>query len=121
MARDVTILSILFWLTVMQFVFGAVLAAWDGQITWPTAATAPWLVAIGVTGVLAHLCLTQALRIGPASFVMPFDFARLPLIAFAGLVLYSEALDPLLGLGAGLIVLANWINIRAETRRPRDA
>lgn len=117
LARDVTILSILFWLTVMQFVFGAVLAAWDGQITWPTTATAPWLAVIGVTGVLAHLCLTSALRLAPATFVMPIDFTRLPLMALAGALLYQEQIEALLFVGAGLILFANWINIRAETRK----
>lgn len=117
LARDVTILSILFWLTVMQFVFGAVLAGMDGTVTWPTAATAPWLGVIGVTGVLAHLCLTSALRLAPATFVMPIDFIRLPLMAVAGAVLYQEQLEILLFAGAALILFANWINIRAETRK----
>ncbi|NEX44950.1 DMT family transporter [Rhodobacter sp. ETT8] len=117
LARDVTILSILFWLTVMQFIFGAGLAAADGQIAWPTASTAPWLFVIGVTGVLAHLCLTSALRLAPATFVMPVDFIRLPLMALAGALLYQEQLEMLLFVGAGLIVLANWINIRSETRK----
>jgi drug/metabolite transporter (DMT)-like permease len=120
LARDVTILSILFWLTVMQFAFGAVLAAWDGQITWPTSTTAPWLFVIGVTGVLAHLCLTSALRLAPASFVMPIDFTRLPLLAIAGALLYQESLEALLFIGAALIVLANWINIRSETRKTHN-
>ncbi|RGP37967.1 DMT family transporter [Pseudotabrizicola alkalilacus] len=117
LARDVTILSILFWLTVMQFVFGTVLAAMDGHITWPTAATAPWLALIGVTGLVAHLCLTSALRLAPATFVMPVDFIRLPLMAFAGALLYQEQLEPLLFAGAALILFANWINIRSETRK----
>ncbi|MDO9638617.1 MAG: DMT family transporter [Pseudotabrizicola sp.] len=117
LARDVTILSILFWLTVMQFTFGAVLAAWDGQITWPTTATAPWLAVIGVTGLLAHLCLTSALRLAPATFVMPIDFTRLPLMALAGALLYNEQLEALLFAGAALILFANWINIRSETRK----
>lgn len=121
LSRDVTILSILFWLTVMQFVFGATLAAWDGQIAWPTAATAPWLVVIGVTGVLAHLCLTSALRMAPATFVMPIDFTRLPLMALAGALLYQEQIEALLFVGAALILFANWINIRAETRKPHRA
>ncbi|MFN7223515.1 MAG: DMT family transporter [Paracoccaceae bacterium] len=117
LARGETILSILFWLTVMQFIFGTVLALSDGVVTWPTATTLPWLAVIGVTGVTAHLCLTSALRLAPASFVMPIDFARLPLMAIAGAVLYAELIDPLLFVGAALIILGNWVNIRAETRK----
>ena len=117
LARNETILSILFWLTVMQFAFGAVLAGWDGQVQWPTASTAPWLALIGLTGVVAHLCLTSALRLAPATFVMPIDFTRLPLLAAAGALLYGENIESLLFVGAALILLANWINIRAETRK----
>ncbi|MFN7225477.1 MAG: EamA family transporter, partial [Paracoccaceae bacterium] len=117
LARGETILSILFWLTVMQFTFGSVLALSDGAVTWPTATTLPWLAVIGVTGVTAHLCLTSALRLAPASFVMPIDFARLPLMAIAGAALYAELIDPLLFVGAALIIVGNWVNIRAETRK----
>jgi drug/metabolite transporter (DMT)-like permease len=93
LTRRESIVSIMFWLTLLQLVFGAALALWDGVVRWPTAASWPWLVLIGVTGVVAHFCLTSALRLAPASFVMPIDFARLPLIAVAGAVLYGEAID----------------------------
>jgi len=42
-------------------------------------------------------------------------------MALAGALLYAEALEPLLFAGAALIVLANWINIRAETRKTHRA
>ncbi|PLL13709.1 EamA family transporter [Tabrizicola sp. TH137] len=113
-----SIVSILFWLTVMQFVFGLVTAGWDGMIHLPTAETLPWLLLIGFCGVLAHLCLTTALSLAPASFVMPIDFARLPVIAAVGMLFYAEPLDPLVLLGAAIIFLGNWANIRAETRKP---
>lgn len=117
LTRDETIVSILFWLTLMQFVMGATLAAWDGRINWPTLTTAPWLFLIGCAGVLAHLCLTSALRLAPATFVMPIDFVRLPLIALIGAAFYAEPIEAAIFAGAALIVLGNWINIRAETRK----
>ncbi len=45
--------------------------------------------------------------------VMPFDFARLPLIAIVGALFYSEPLDALVFLGAAVIFAANYLNIRA--------
>ncbi len=117
LTRNETIVSILFWLTLMQFVMGATLAAWDGEVNWPTAVSGPWLALIGVAGVLAHLCLTSALRLAPATFVMPIDFARLPLIALIGALFYNEQIEAMLFAGAALIVLGNWINIRGETRK----
>lgn len=117
LTRNESIVSILFWLTLMQGVMGVTLAAWDGQVTWSTATTAPWLALIGGAGVLAHLCLTSALRLAPATFVMPIDFARLPLIAVIGALFYGEQIEALLFAGAVLIALGNWVNIRAETRK----
>jgi drug/metabolite transporter (DMT)-like permease len=118
LTRGESIVSILFWLTLMQGMFGLVMAGHDGVIHVPTAATLPWLAVIGFCGLLAHLCITTALSLAPASYVIPIDFARLPVIALVGVVLYAEALDPFVILGAVIIFLGNWANIRAETRKP---
>jgi drug/metabolite transporter (DMT)-like permease len=68
---------------------------------------------------MAHFCLTSALRLAPATVVMPIDFARLPLIAAIGWLLYSEQLELAVVAGAALILTANWINIRASVREAR--
>lgn len=117
LTRAESIVSILFWLTLMQFFMGAILAGWDGQVSWPTAQTWPWLVLIGFCGLLAHLCLTSALRLAPASFVMPVDFLRLPLIAVIGAMFYSEPVELSIFLGAALIVAGNLINLRFEAQK----
>lgn len=110
------VISIMFWLTLMQGSFALILALWDGQFALPTAATLPWLVVIGIAGVGAHFCLTRALGLAPAGFVVPFDFIRLPLIAIVGAMFYGERLDPAVLIGALVIFCGNWINIRAETK-----
>lgn len=113
---DEPVIAILFWLTLLQLLFGLGGAAVDGQITWPTAATAPWLGLIGASGVLAHLSLTSALRLAPASFVVPIDFTRLPLIAVLAALFYDEPLDPWVLLGGAVVFAGIWINLRAEFR-----
>ena len=119
LTRDEAIITILFWLTAFQAVFGILAATYDGQVNWPTAETLPWLGLIGVCGVLAHLSLTSALTLAPASFVMPIDFIRLPLIAVIGAMAYGEALDPFV-LGGGVVIfLGIWISIRAELQERR--
>jgi drug/metabolite transporter (DMT)-like permease len=112
-----SIICILFWLTVVQAGLGLVAVFWDGQVTWPSVTTLPWLLLIAVAGLVAHYCLTTALSLAPASVVMPMDFARLPVIVVVGALLYAEALEPIVLLGAALILLGNWINIRAAVRR----
>jgi drug/metabolite transporter (DMT)-like permease len=117
LTRTETITCILFWLTVMQGVFGLVTAGWDGDIALPSGQIMPWLLVIGVAGLVAHLCLTQALRVAPASVVVPMDFVRLPAIAVVGMLLYGEPLEPWVFLGAAVIFAANYLNIWNETRR----
>ncbi|MDZ7904652.1 MAG: EamA family transporter [Cypionkella sp.] len=111
LTRAETIVSILFWLTVMQLAFGLIIAGYDGQMTPPNAQSLPWLALIGLTGVTAHLCLTSALSLAPASFIFPIDFIRLPLIAAVGAWAYNEAIDPWVILGGAVIFAGNWINL----------
>jgi drug/metabolite transporter (DMT)-like permease len=119
LTRTVTITCILFWLTVMQAAMGLATAGWDGDVAWPSAAAVPWIGVIGVAGLVAHLCLTNALAVAPATVVVPFDFIRLPVIAVVGMALYGEALDPWVFVGAAVIFAANYLNIWTESRRAR--
>lgn len=120
LTRSVTITCILFWLTVMQATMGLITAGWDGDIAWPSAQAWPWIGVIGVAGLVAHLCLTNALAVAPATVVVPFDFIRLPVIAVIGMALYGEALDPFVFVGAAVIFAANYLNIWTESRRARS-
>ncbi|MEL7212058.1 MAG: DMT family transporter [Pseudomonadota bacterium] len=116
LTRTETITCILFYLTVLQAIFGIIAAGYDGDIALPSAASVPWLVLIGCAGLLAHFCLTTALSLAPASVVMPIDFVRLPVIAVIGALFYSEAIDLWVFVGAALIFGANYANIRLESR-----
>lgn len=117
LTRTESIVSILFWLTVMQAGLGLICAGFDGDIALPSANSLPWVALIALAGLVAHFCLTTALSLAPATVVMPIDFTRLPLIAIVGVVLYAEPLDPFVLLGAAIIFAANYFNIWAETRR----
>ena len=119
LTRTQTITCILFWLTVMQAVFGLVLAGYDGDVAVPTSIIWPWVLVVSVAGLVAHFCLTKALSLAPAAVVVPVDFARLPAIAIVGLVLYNEPLEGVVIVGAVIIFGANYLNIMAETRNNR--
>lgn len=109
--REDGVLCVLFWMSFSQGLMALALSLWGG-FTWPSSALWGWIAVIGVTGLSAHYALTSALALAPATTVAPMEFLRLPLIALVGLWLYAEALDPLVFLGAGVILLANWINLR---------
>jgi len=79
----------------------------------------PWWLAsvvVGVCGLIAHFSLAKALKLAPATVVMPLDFMRLPLIAMVGFLLYDEPLLLSVFAGSALIFYANWLNVRAEQK-----
>ncbi|MHA1189767.1 MAG: DMT family transporter [Alphaproteobacteria bacterium] len=117
LSRTETTLSILFWLTIIQAGLGVVFASLDGGISLPSSSALPWIVLVGCAGLLAHFCLTNALRLAPATIVAPLDFARLPIIAVIGLVFYNEPLSLFVFAGAILVFGANFLNIWSEQRR----
>ena len=121
LTRTETIGCILFWLTFLQAIMGMIAVGLDGQITWPTAQSLPYLMVIGLAGLLAHFCITNALAIAPATIVVPFDFARLPVIIVVGWLLYNEALDIWVALGSLVIFSAIYLNVWSETRKKRVA
>jgi drug/metabolite transporter (DMT)-like permease len=117
LSRTETTWCILFWLAATQSVYGAIAVGWDGDITLPTSENIHWVLLVGLCGLTAHLCLTTALTLAPASIVAPMDFARLPVIAVVGWLVYSEPLEIAVAAGAVLIIMANMLNLRAERRR----
>jgi drug/metabolite transporter (DMT)-like permease len=117
LSRTETVWTILFWMTWMQALFGLVCAGIDGDIALPPMADVMWVAVIGLGGLTAHLSITSALQCAPASIVAPMDFARLPIIAVVGMVLYDEPLEVAVFVGAAFILTGNLLNIRAG--RPR--
>jgi drug/metabolite transporter (DMT)-like permease len=101
-----SVLTILFWMNVMQLpLFLGADAAVGGSVwIWPKlhAAMLPALTALWVSGLLAHVCLTNAFRHGEAIVVVPIDFLRIPFIAVVGVIFYHEAFDPMVLLGAAI-------------------
>ncbi len=112
LTRTESITCILFYLTVLQAIFGLITMLYDLKFTLPTAQTIPWLTLVGCAGLLAHFCITKALALATAATVMPIDFARLPIIALVGMLFYDEPLSWAVFLGAAIIFLANYLNIR---------
>jgi drug/metabolite transporter (DMT)-like permease len=116
LTRTESVTCVLFYLTVMQAVFGVICAGYDGDIAIPSLTALPYVMVIALCGLLAHFCITSALSVAPATVVIPVDFARLPVIAVIGMLAYGEALDILVLAGAVLIFVGNYSNILHETR-----
>lgn len=112
-----SVTCILFWLVTLQAVFGLICAGADGHITPLGKDTWFWAMIVGLCGLAAHFCITNALNLAAATVVTPLEFLRLPLISVVGFLLYDEPLLLSVFAGAAIIMWANIINIRAESRR----
>ena len=86
----------------------------------PELAAWPWVFVVGVTALSGHYCMARALKIAPATVVVPMDFLRLPLIAFVGFMIYNESLDMFVFAGALVMLAGNLVNVRAEHKSTRS-
>ena len=109
--------AIIFWMMLIQLPL-ALIASDPLFVTKLNQAQIPAVIAIGVSGLASHYCLTRAFRVGDAGVVVPLDFMRIPLIAVIGWWLYGEPLDVFVFVGAELIVTGILWNLRSEARRP---
>jgi drug/metabolite transporter (DMT)-like permease len=114
LAQRDSALAILFYMSLIQTLLGVApaLAHWVA----PQPADVPWILVIGVGSLTTHYSLTRAFRLADASLVVPIDFIRLPLIAVVGALVYREAIDPTIMLGAAMIFAGTYYSIRREGR-----
>lgn len=114
MSAHVSSLAIVFWMTVMQLP----MALFPALLNWvtPTWAHVPWIILVGVTGLSAHYTMAQALKLADATFLLPIDFLRVPLIAIVGFALFDEPISVWVFAGAALIFGANYYATIKERR-----
>ncbi len=117
LTSDQSITCILFWLTLMQLAMGLLATVFMGTVTFPEGINIIWIVIVGIGGLTAHFCITNALALAPAIVVIPLDFMRLPLISVIGFLAYGEAFELPILVGAGVIFMAILLNLKAEKQR----
>jgi len=107
-------LAVLFHMSVMQMPLGLATAL-PGWVA-PTVADLPWILAVGGAGFGSHYCLTRAFMLADATFVVPLDFLRLPLIAVVGALFYGEPIELVTLLGAAVIFAGIYYSLTRERR-----
>ncbi len=110
-----TVLCVLFWMTLSQTVMGLLLGL-PGGFPWPSPALWPWILAVGVTGLTAHLSLTTALSYAPAAVVAPMEFLRLPVLTVLGALVYGEPVMVAVFIGGAVIFAGNLLNVIGPRR-----
>lgn len=77
---------------------------------WPAAHQFVWLVAIGVFGSLAQLCLSQSFRLADATLVLPIDFTKIVWASLIGYVAFGQVPEIWVWIGATVIFSAVFYN-----------
>jgi drug/metabolite transporter (DMT)-like permease len=110
LTRHDKVVVILFWMMTIQSIMGLAPALYEWRD--PSLTAWGWLLVIAFCGTYSHYCMTHALLHADATVVIPMDFLRVPLAALTGWLIYAEKVDLLTGLGAGLILAGNLLNLK---------
>ena len=106
--------TVVFYMSITILIYSAIPAFFVWKT--PDLLDLPAIIGLGITGYATHYCITRSLAEGDASFVIAFDFMRLPFSALLGFVLFQEILDLWTCLGALVIFGAGYYStIRERT------
>ncbi len=107
--------GIVFWMNAMQLPMG--LAGSDPLFFLKLGPhQIPAVLGVGIAGLSAHYCLTNAFRSGDAMLVLPLDFLRLPLIAIVVGMFFGESRDIFVFAGAAIMICGILWTLRSEAR-----
>jgi drug/metabolite transporter (DMT)-like permease len=89
--------------------------------SWPSPEMWAWLVVLGIFASVAHVAFTRAFSMADTTYLMPFDYVRLPMVALLGWIFFNEATDLWTWVGAAIIAgSAVYVAHREALARARD-
>lgn len=83
---------------------------------WPDWSTLFWLFALAGTGTIGHWYVTRAYVNADVTFVMPFDFLRLPLTALFAWLIFAELPTLYTWIGGTVIFASTFYIVWRESR-----
>jgi len=117
LSRTDSAMTITSYMNVMLAFFAFIPAVWVWRT--PSLETWGWLVVIGLSGTLAQLALTQALKEGETTVVLPFDFLKLIWVSIFGFWLFGELADLWTWVGAAIIIASAFYMAHREKKVSR--
>jgi drug/metabolite transporter (DMT)-like permease len=93
--------SLVVWQTLLiaPISFVPALFVWS----WPSPEMWAWLIVLGVFASIAHVAFTRAFSMADTTYLMPFDYSRLPMVALLGWMFFNETTDVWTWVGAAVI------------------
>jgi S-adenosylmethionine uptake transporter len=92
------------WQTLGTLVVGAVLTIGNWQT--PNAFDLGAMLLLGIVSCIAHLLITRALKLAPASTLAPLHYTLLLWAVVFGLIFFGDVPGPRILIGAAIVVLA---------------
>ncbi len=80
----------------------------------PTGMEWALLAGVGVLGMISQACIIRAYRSAEATFVAPFDYAKLLLATLVGYLFFAEVPDAWTWLGAAVIIASTYYIVWRE-------
>ena len=112
--------ALVFWQLIGAGLAGAVTVpfAWSN----PTPPDWALLSLLGVVAMLAHICVTRALKLADAALVAPLQYTLLPWAIVLGWLFFGDTPSPAMLLGGLIIVLAGLVLLlpRRAAASPQD-
>jgi len=101
--------------TVGALLFGAVAAPFTWvALGWRDTAL---LIVLGVTAMVAHMCINRSLKLAPASVVVPYQYTTIVWAIILGYLIFHDEPGAAMLAGAGTIIAAGlYIFIREQAR-----
>ena len=93
--------SVIFYFQLFLFIFIGLI--FYNEIELPNLNTLMWIILMSILGNLSQIFYFQALKYKDVSFVTPFEYLRFIIIAFFGVVLFSE--EPNISTYIGSIII----------------
>lgn len=87
---------------------------------WPSLHAVGLTVLLGIFATISHQCYTRALAACEASYVLPFDFSRLPMSAVIAYFAFGETPDIWTAVGGAIIFASTFYIVRREAHLARN-
>lgn len=95
--------------------------AWDSLLP---SSTWTLLVAIGLSGTLAHLLMTWSLRYAPSATLAPMQYLEIPIATVIGFAVFGDLPNTMASIGIAIVVASGLYIVfreQAISRRPEPA
>ena len=114
MLRGVSDTNLVTWQTVGTLLVGAVMTLG----TWSAAAPRDFgaMLLLGVVSCIAHLLITRALKLAPASTLAPLNYTMLLWAVVFGWVFFGDVPGPRVWIGSAVVVLAGLFIVHRQKK-----